>query len=236
MTLDLVSIPLAAAAGVLGVLSPCVWPLVPVVVASAATAGSAGPWLLAAGLALAFAVAGTLLSFLLVSAGLDPEALRSLSGALLVGVGLALAWRPLGALVSGALSRLTGRLGAAGPAGAGAWTQFGVGCLLGLVWLPCVGPTLGAAIGLASMGRSLALAFAAMLAHGAGTGAVLLAAGLASRRALASWRPRALELGGRGRTLFGGVVLMLGLLVVSGLDRRLEALAVAWVPEWVLAL
>lgn len=47
MTLELTAIPLALVAGVAGVLSPCVWPLVPVVTSSAATTGRSGPyWLL----------------------------------------------------------------------------------------------------------------------------------------------------------------------------------------------
>jgi len=235
VTLELASIPLAAAAGALGVLSPCVWPLVPVVMSSAATAGRSGPWLLTAGLALSFALAGTLLSFFLVSAGLDPELFRYLSGVLLAGLGLVLVWHALGARVSEALSRLSGRLQLPALSGTTAWGQLGVGGLLGLVWLPCVGPTLGAAIGLASMGQSLGVAFLTMLAYGLGTGAVLLAAGLVSQRALARWRPTLLARADRGRRLFGGVLLLLGVLVLSGLDKRLEAIAVAVVPQWAIS-
>lgn len=235
MTLELASVPLAAAAGALGVLSPCVWPLVPVVMSSAATTGRSGPWLLTAGLALSFAFAGTLLSFALVSAGLDPELFRYLSGALLAGLGLVLVRRALAERLSGALSRLSSRLRLPADAGTTAWGQFGVGGLLGLVWLPCVGPTLGAAIGLASMGQSLGVAFLTMLAYGVGTGAVLLAAGLVSQRALVRWRPALLARADRGRRLFGGVLLLLGVLVLSGLDKRLEALVVPVVPEWAIS-
>lgn len=236
MTLEFASLPLAAAAGALGVLSPCVWPLVPVVMSSAAGAGRAGPWLLAAGLSLSFAMAGTLLTLLLVSTGLDPELFRYVAGALLVALGLVLVWRRLGERVSAVLSRLSGRMGAPAAAAATGWGQFGVGALLGVVWLPCVGPTLGAAIGLASIGQSLGLAFVTMLAYGLGTGAVLLAAGIVSRRALARWRPRLLSRADRARRWLGGTLLVLGVLVLSGLDKQLEALAVSFVPDWAFAL
>ncbi len=239
LTLDLASVPLAAAAGALGIFSPCVWPLIPVVMSSAATAGRSGPWLLTAGLALSFAFAGTLLSFLLVSAGLDPELFRYFSGGLLGLIGLVLLWPSLGDRVNGALSAVVARVGrasASSPSSSrSAWGQLGVGGLLGLVWLPCVGPTLGAAIGLASMGRSLPLAFVTMLAYGLGTGAVLLAAGLSSRQVLARWRPAVLAHANSGRRLLGGLLLLLGILVVTGLDKRLEALGVAFVPEWALS-
>ena len=113
MTLDFASVPLAAAAGALGIFSPCVWPLIPVVMSSAATAGRSGPWLLTAGLALSFAFAGTLLSFLLVSAGLDPELFRYFSGGLLGLIGGALLWPKLGDRMSGALSAIVARAGTA---------------------------------------------------------------------------------------------------------------------------
>ncbi len=236
MTLELASLPLAAAAGALGILSPCVWPLVPVVMSSAVGAGRAGPWLLATGLSLSFAMAGTLLTLLLVGTGLDPELFRYVAGALLVVLGLVLVWRRLGERVSAVLSRLSGRMGAPGAAAATGWGQFGVGALLGVVWLPCVGPTLGAAIGLASIGQSVGLAFVTMLAYGLGTGAVLLAAGIVSRRALARWRPRLLSRADRARRWLGGTLLVLGVLVLSGLDKQLEALAVSFVPDWAFAL
>ena len=84
MTLELSALPLALLAGVLSVLSPCVWPLVPIVMGSAAGAGRSGPLALAAGLSVSFALAGTLLSFALISLGLDPELFRYAAATLLV--------------------------------------------------------------------------------------------------------------------------------------------------------
>lgn len=237
MTLELAAIPLALAAGVFGVLSPCVWPLVPVVMSSAATSGRTGPLYLALGLSLSFAVAGTLLTFLLVSAEMDPELFRNVAAVLLVAVGLTLVVRRFGDWITLRLSLLAGRMniGPGGRAASGPG-QFGVGALLGVVWLPCVGPTLGAAIALASLGQSMGVAFVVMLAYGVGTAGVLLLAGIVSERALASWRPTLLTSGGRGRKLLGWSLLLLGALVLSGIDKYLEALAVDLVPGWVFTL
>jgi len=234
MSLSLAALPLAAGAGALGVLSPCVWPLVPVVMSSAASGGRSGPWLLTAGLSLSFAVAGTLLSFMLVSTGLDPELFRYLASILLL-VAAVLLLPALGERVSQQLSALSGRLnGSFGDSQA--FGQFGVGALLGLIWLPCVGPTLGAAIALASVGQQLSTAFLIMLAYGLGTGAVLLTAGLLSQRALQRWRPQVMVSAGRGKQVLGGLLALLGVLVLTGLDKRLEALGVAWMPQWILTL
>jgi cytochrome c biogenesis protein CcdA len=203
---------------------------------AAADGGRSGPWMLAAGLALSFALAGTLLSFILMSTGLDPEAFRWLAGSVLILVALALLVRPLGAWLNARLSSFSGRFAGSAPAALTSKAQFGVGALLGVVWLPCVGPTLGAAIGLASMGQNLVLAFATMAAYGASTAAVLLAAGLVSRRALTRWRPTLLVTAERGKKLLGLSLLVLGLLVVSGLDKRFEALVVPLLPEWTSVL
>lgn len=237
MTLDAAAIPLAFVAGVLGVLSPCVWPLVPVVTSAAATSGRSGPLWLALGLSLAFAVAGTVLTFVVVSLGLDPEVFRVVAAALLVVVALVILVPALSRAVETALSRLSGRLGGGLPNGeVSARGQFGVGALLGVVWLPCVGPTLGAAIALASLGQSLPVAFVVMLAYGVGTAGVLLVAGLASARLLARWRPALVRSGGIGKRVLGGTLLLLGLLVLSGGDKVLETAALSILPDWVYSI
>lgn len=236
MVLDLGAIPLALLAGVLSILSPCVWPLVPIVMASAATAGGAGPWFLAAGLSLSFAVAGTFVTLVLLNLGLNPDALRTVAAVLLLAIGAVLLAKGLTERLSQGLSRLTAGLdpGAAGSARAAG--QFGVGALLGLVWLPCVGPTLGAAIALASLGQDRAMAFVVMLAFGIGTAATLLAAGLLSGRVLARVRPHAFVGAERGKRLLGGLLVLLGVLVLSGLDRQLEALAIGLLPDWATSI
>lgn len=234
MTLELASIPLAAVAGVLGVLSPCVWPLVPVVMSSATEdAGRSGPLGLAAGLALSFAVAGTGVSFVLVRSGLDPELVRLAVAGLLVAAGAALAVSPIGAAFAAAGARLFGRL--PWQPGAGG-APFAVGFALGFVWLPCVGPTLGAAIGLASVGQDLGLAFVTMLAYGLGTASMLLVAALASRRLLQRARPGLMRGAGWAKPALGVTLGLLGVLVLSGLDKVLETWAVGWLPDWAVML
>ena len=237
MALELSAIPLAALAGVLGVVSPCVWPLVPVVMSSAGVGGRSGPWFLALGLGLSFALGGTLLTYLLLRAGLDPVLYRGASALLLVLVALSLLVKPLGEGMANALSRLTGRLpvgGAREPGGAPG--QFLVGGLLGLVWLPCVGPTLGAAIALASAGRDMGLAFLVMLAFGLATAGTVLVGGLLSAKAMNRWRPGLLANAVRAKRVLGALLLALGVAVLLGWDKWLEALALGVLPDWALGI
>lgn len=192
---------------------------------------------LALGLALSFAAAGTVLTLLLVSTGLDPELFRWFAAALLVVVGLFLLVRPLSDWLTLRLSTLSSRFSfGSGASNGSASGQFGVGALLGVVWLPCVGPTLGAAIALASMGQSMAMAFVVMLAYGIGTAGVLLLAGVVSSKLLAKWRPAAVAAGGWGKKVLGASLLILGLLVLTGVDKYMEAWAVDIVPAWIYSL
>lgn len=234
--LEFAALPVAMLAGVLGIMSPCVWPLVPIVMGASAGQRRTAPWALAAGLSVAFAVSGTLLSFLLVALGIDPELFRYVAAALLVLVALPLLHEGLGDRLAGQLSRLTARVPMATAGGHGVAGHFGMGALLGLVWLPCVGPTLGAAIALASMGQQMGHAFAVMLAFGIGTAAALVGAAQVSARLFDRWRPALLDGAGRGKRALGGLLLLLGLAVLTGLDKQLEILVLPLLPDIASAL
>ena len=192
-------------AGLLSVLSPCVLPLVPIVLGTAASEHRLGPVALALGLALSFTAIGLFVATIGFSIGLDGDVFRGVGAVLLVILGVVLT-----------LPRLQARVAtAAGPAGAwaeerfggfgsgGLSGQFGVGLLLGAAWSPCVGPTLGAASLLAARGEHLGDVAATMLAFGIGAAAPLM---------------------------------LLGLLVLTGTDKRVEAAAVAASPDWLNAV
>src|SRR5579863_10336413 len=127
-------------AGALSTLSPCVLPLVPVLIASAVNAHRWGALALGIGLASSFAVIGTFLAAAGASLGLDPDTFR-IAGALVLAVfGLILltprlqaAFAAAAASLSNSGNQLPGRLSIDGLAG-----QFFVGLLLGVVWSPCV--------------------------------------------------------------------------------------------------
>lgn len=235
MTLELAALPLAFLAGALSILSPCVWPLVPIVMGSASSSGRYGPYALALGLSLSFALAGSVLTFFLVNSGLDPELFRYFAATLLIVVGLPLVWKRLGDWLTLRLSMITARFNP-NPDGNHWSGQFGVGFLLGIVWLPCVGPTLGAAIALASMGQQLGMAFVVMFVFGVGTASVLLLAGFLSKRALDKAAPGMTAGATKGKKILGWMLLLLGLMVWTGVDKMLETWALTWLPDWAIMM
>jgi len=191
-----------------------------------------GPTALAAGFVTTFTAIGVLLASLGTALGLSDTIVRSISAALLVAAGVLMISHRLQDLVGRWLSPLASastRLSPRTDQGIGA--QFFVGALLGGVWSPCVGPTLGAALGLATRGETLADAAAIMAAFGLGSATLLLAAGYASR-AVIGQRLRLLQAGATGRLVFGIVLVMVGASVASGLDKVIESLVLARLPQW----
>ena len=229
--MGLVALTLAFVAGLLTALSPCVLPLLPVVMGSAAR-NRYGPTALAAGFVTTFTVIGVLLATLGTALGLSDTIVRSTSAALLIAAGVLMISHRLQDLAGRWLSPLasaSAKLSARADQGVGA--QFFVGALLGGVWSPCVGPTLGAALGLVTQSETLIHAAAIMAAFGLGSATLLLAAGYASR-AVIGQRLRLLQAGERGRLVFGVVLLVVGASVASGIDKIIEALVLAQLPQW----
>jgi len=139
------------------------------------------------------------------------------------------------ALAAGPVSNWTEqRFG--GFSGNGLGGQFSVGLLLGAVWSPCVGPTLGAASLLAAQGSNLGYVALAMLAFGLGAALPLLLLGLLSRETLMRWRERLRAAGKSGKIAMGVILVATGFLVLTGLDKVLEARLVDLSPAWLTEL
>ena len=120
--------------------------------------------------------------------------------------------------------------------GRGLAKQFAIGILLGAVWSPCVGPTLGAASLLAARAENLGYVALTMLAFGIGAAIPLLLIGMMSRDALVRWRGRMLAAGSGGKAIMGLVLVATGLMILTGLDKRLETILVEASPAWLTEL
>ena len=235
--MDYANVVLALFAGLFSILSPCVLPLVPIVLGTAVSEHRLGPLALAAGLATSFTAIGLFVATIGYSVGLDGEFFRVTGAVLLVAAGFALMLPRLQiqlTLVAAPLGNWTQqKFGSA--ATAGLRGQFGLGLLLGAVWSPCVGTTLGAASVLAAQGRSLGFALT-MLFFGLGSAVPLIALGLISREAMMRARHRLLSAGTNGKTVLGGILIVSGLLILFDLDHALEAWFVRVAPSFLLDL
>jgi cytochrome c biogenesis protein CcdA len=227
---------LSVAAGALSVLSPCVLPLLPLVVASALQEHRHGPLALAAGLVLASAATGLFFASLGFTFGVDRNTARAVAAVLMAAAGLTLLVPRLQAAVAttaaplaSAADALTRHL----PSGLGG--QFLFGLLLGAVWTPCTGPTLAVAVTLAAQSETFPRAGVVMLGFGVGAVAPVLALAYSSRVMLRR-RARYAALAATAKTLMGVLLLLVGVLTVTGADKIIEAWMVEHMPGWLLDL
>ncbi len=229
---------LAALSGLLSILSPCVLPLLPIVISSAVQAHRFGAVALGVGLAVSFTVLGLFVATVGISIGLDADVFRTIAGALmlvfaamLLVPGLQDRFAALAAGFSNRGNQAAGRIKGDGLAG-----QFALGLLLGAIWTPCVGPTLGAAATLASAGQDIGRAAAVMSVFGVGAALPLIVLGSLSRPTLLRMRGRLGNGAQAAKKLLGLLFLLIGLGILSGADHRLEAWLVDHSPDWLTEL
>jgi cytochrome c-type biogenesis protein len=227
---------LAFVAGFVTILNPCVLPILPVIVGSALSESRYGPAALAMGLVLSFSSFGLLVIAFGFSLGLNEQIIRMGAAGLLIAAGLLLMVPRVQASFTMAASplvaggqRLLNRVSGEGFGG-----QFAIGALLGVVWAPCVGPTLGVAIAAASRGENLLGAFFIFLIFGAGVATSILAFAYGSRKALGARKARLQVLARYAKPAFGAALIVVGLLILSGLDKMLEAWLLGAMPMWLI--
>jgi cytochrome c-type biogenesis protein len=229
---------LAFLAGVVSTLSPCVLPLLPLVLGAAASEHKLGPAALATGLALSFAVIGLFVATIGFSVGLDTGAFRIAAAVLTVAIGAVLiipGFQARFAVAGGPVANWTQRQ-FSGVSTGGLRGQLLVGLLLGAVWSPCAGPTLGAASILAARGEDLPKVAMIMLAFGIGAATPLLLLGVVSREILMRSGEKVLAAGKGLNAGLGILLILIGLGIITGLDKRVEAGLVDSSPQWLTDL
>ena len=172
MTTSTLSTSLALLGGVLNVLSPCVLPILPVLLGRSIQSHTYGPVALVAGLIAGFALAGSLLGVTASWFTGVINLLRNGAIALLLFLGLLAifptwSYRIFTYIPVGNWAKKPRRIGLMG--------EFWLGTQLGLLWTPCAGPVLGGILVLAAVNHQVVGAFWLLVAYGIGAGLPLLA-------------------------------------------------------------
>jgi cytochrome c biogenesis protein CcdA len=226
---------LALVGGLLTSLSPCVIPLLPLVVGSAGSRHWFGPVALCAGLILSFSVLAIAVAVAIKAFSFDPSVVRTTGAVMLLLFGV-LSLLPAAGLISRVLAPLASRASTAAAHAdqTGLVGNFFVGSLLGAIWSPCAGPTLGSAIGLVTQASTLFHGWVLMFAFGVGASLPLLAVAYGSRSLFLAKRNWLAALSGKAKPVFGVILICVAVGIISGGDKKLEAAILRHLPEsWV---
>ncbi len=224
----------AYGAGLLTLINPCVLPVLPIVLVGALNATKAGPIALAAGMSLSFVVFGVFVTAFGGAIGLTQDLLAQIGAGMMVGFGIVMLvprlTRSFEAATAGVASGADARMD--GIAAGSLRGQFVGGLLLGTVWSPCIGPTLGGAIALASQGQNLGHVTLIMVAFAAGVSTLIIGLGLGAQEAIRARANRLRGLAERSKPIIGATFIVVGAMLFFKLHHILEAGLLSIMPIW----
>lgn len=224
----------AYAAGLLTLINPCVLPVLPIVLVSALNASRMGPVALAAGMSVSFVVFGVLVTAFGSSIGLTQDRLAEIGAFLMIAFGIVLVVpmfaRRFETATAGFAAGADAQLSDIDDSGLKG--QFLGGLLLGAVWSPCIGPTLGGAIALASQGESLLWATLIMIFFALGVSTLILGLGFGAREAIRARTTALRGLAEKSKPILGVTFIAVGLMLALKFHHVIEAWALDVMPIW----
>jgi cytochrome c biogenesis protein CcdA/thiol-disulfide isomerase/thioredoxin len=205
---------IAFLAGIVTAISPCVYPVLPIIFAGGASGGRRRPYAIIAGLVVTFILSLLFVGWLLDRIGLSQDFLRDLSIGFLLLFAATLVIPPLARAIERPLLRFSRR--PSGDLGGG----FLLGASLGLLFVPCGGPVLGfITTQTASLAGGKRIGLAVAYALGAALPMLLLALG--GQRAAGRIRGLSLQ-SPAARAVLGGVMALSALLIAFDVDKKLQ--------------
>jgi cytochrome c biogenesis protein CcdA len=225
-------------AGLLTLINPCVLPVLPIVLVTALNADKRGPIALALGMSIAFVGFGMFVAIFGRAIGLDPDQLSRIGAWVMIAFGIILLTPPLARIFERAFSKFAASADTQIDAttATGLRGQFIGGLLLGAVWSPCIGPTLGGAIALASQGESLVWAFLIMVAFALGVSTIIIGIGLGGQNLIRTRAQKLRGLAEKSKPIMGVVFIAVGVMILTRFHHVAERWAVENLPYWLTDL
>src|SRR3989344_5869330 len=222
-------------AGIVTILSPCILPILPIVLSSTVdTTGKRRPLGVVVGFVLSFTFFTLFLTTLVRLIGIPAESLRYLSIIILIIFGLSLFIPQIQLVIEQLFSKLT-RFAPQSQTRHGFFGGLIIGLSLGLLWTPCVGPILASVISLALSGTVTAQAFIITFAYATGTAIpmfLILQAGSTALQKI----PWLLKNSARIQKGFGIVMILVAIAIFFNLDRRFQTYILNTFPQYGVGL
>lgn len=223
-------------AGSITTLSPCVFPLLPLVLGGALQGNRFSPVAMGAGMIASFAGIGMLLGALGPALGIDADAIRTGGAVMLIAFTLIMLIPALGARFTQWMLPIASTANAASAKldGGSLFGALLLGGVLGLVWSPCSGPLLGSALTLVASEGGVVRGGFVLGIFGLGAAVPLVAVAYASRSGFLRVRDWVLARIEQVRYGFALLLGAMGIAILTGGDKWLESQILNWLPDaWV---
>jgi len=225
------SFPFAFLAGIITVTSPCVIPILPIILGSALKRNRFYPLFMVLGLAFTFSLLGVVFGSLGSFVGIGKRTLETVAIILLGIMGLVIVIKPLGHL----FSQWTGKLLAVAPASGPSESPlqaFFVGSTLGVVWAPCAGPVLASILAIAAASKSVTTSFLLLFTYAVGAGIPMLLIAYGGQRALTG-RRFVQHYAETIKYVFGWILILTAILLYFGIFKKFEAFLLPYLPSYI---
>jgi cytochrome c-type biogenesis protein len=225
-------------AGLLTTLSPCVLPILPFLLGSALRKNKKAPLYMILGLAVSFVLVGFTISRFGTLLGLDGEQIRKGSAVILILTSVFFLSKKIQLIVSERLTKFAN----IGSSASNKWkldesSNFDsilLGGLLGIIWSPCAGPTLGVAVSLASQEGATFEALKIMIVYALGAAIPMLLISYGLRSFFQKYQGKIIGLAENSKTFFGVILLLAGVFIFFGIDKTVETYLLNYLPQsWV---
>lgn len=216
-------------AGIVTVLSPCILPVLPIVLSGSVTGGKKRPFGIVTGFILSFTFFTLFLSTIVQATGISADLLRTFSIVIIGTFGVFLIFPQ----AQGIFEKLFQSLAKFTPqqTGDGFGSGLVVGMGLGLLWTPCVGPILASIISLALSGTVTGSAVLITLAYALGTSLPMIAI-IYGGRNLLNGVPGLLRHTAHIQRGFGVVMILTAFAIFMNWDRQFQTWILTKFPSY----
>ncbi len=217
--------------GLVTILAPCIWPLLPIILSTTSTGGNRKPLGITLGILVSFGALTLALTYLVRVFHFDPDTLRIIAVIVLMILGISLVIPKIGTWIEVVVSRLGNLIGSGRTENSGFWGGFITGLSLGVVWAPCAGPILATIAALAATARVNSEVILVTLFYVLGTGIPLFIFASVGR----NWLTKSATISpylGKIQQFFGIVIIVTALGIFTNYDKVVEARLLSAVPAY----
>jgi cytochrome c biogenesis protein CcdA/thiol-disulfide isomerase/thioredoxin len=223
--------------GLFTILAPCIWPLLPIVLADVTQSNSKRrPLGITVGVAVSFAFFTLTISALESSIGFSPNVLRKMAVVVLLVIGISMVVPALSRRMEASISSISGKFGGIGKNQRSDFSGgFITGLALGVVWTPCSGPILASVATLAATNKVSLQVVVVTLFYVAGVSIPLFGFAVGGQKLLSKSR-RLSKHTGRIQITSGVIMIITAVGIYTNYDKTIEAKLLNAIPSYSNAL